>query len=175
MCGYSLRAKDDCCDYGDYACSERESGIPCLHCCPAWDLPHSSYSLGSKIPVLNCKCIRCPSYWNKCFACPWFASLVIFEQDEFEGTERAICFKPEQSLICAMFVVLAGVLVWRAADIVLSANSLIVRGLYSLRLATLLFHPIFWAASCLLAITGHSLYNYSIRRGVWADGWADKR
>lgn len=54
--------------------------------------PHPSHGPGSKIPFLSWKCSRCPKYpINKCFVCPWFASLTIFEHDEFQGVKRGIC------------------------------------------------------------------------------------
>ena len=52
--------------------------LPCLGSGP--HNPHSSYSLGSKIALVNSKCSRCPVYSSKCFVFPWFAIFVIFEK-----------------------------------------------------------------------------------------------
>lgn len=91
MCGYSLRVEDDCCDYGDYSSSERESGILCVYIAARLGSglhnPHSSHCLGSKIPFLN---------WNVADVhyapthCLPFASGIIFEH-RGEGVKRSIC------------------------------------------------------------------------------------
>lgn len=63
--------------------------LPCLG--SGLHNPHPSHSQGSKIHFMSWECNRCPNYpQNKCFICPWFASLMIFEHDEFHGVKRGI-------------------------------------------------------------------------------------
>lgn len=59
--------------------------LPCLR--SGLYNPHPSHGLGSKIPYLSWECSRCP----KCPINKLFASLPIFEHDEFQGVKRAIC------------------------------------------------------------------------------------